>query len=91
MELHLNRRLAERRVYPAFDIDRSSTRREELLLNEYTLPRVWLMRRMMGQLMSAQPKGAGYAQVEATQALIERMSSTKSNAEFLELLQKGNM
>jgi transcription termination factor Rho len=91
MELHLNRRMAERRVYPAFDIERSSTRREELLLDEYTLPRVWLMRRMMGQLMNSQPKGAGYDQVEATQALIERMASTKSNAEFLELLQKGNM
>jgi transcription termination factor Rho len=91
MELHLNRRMAERRVYPAFDIERSSTRREELLLDEYTLPRVWLMRRMMGQLMNAQPKGAGYDQVEATQALIERMASTKNNAEFLELLQKGNM
>jgi transcription termination factor Rho len=91
MELHLNRRMAERRVYPAFDIDRSSTRREELLLDEYTLPRVWLMRRMMAQLMNAQPKGAGYDQVEATQALIERMSNTKNNAEFLELLQKGSM
>jgi len=91
MELHLNRRMAERRVYPAFDIERSSTRREELLLDEYTLPRVWLMRRMMSQLMNAQPKGAGYDQVEATQALVERMASTKNNAEFLELLQKGNM
>jgi len=91
MELHLNRRMAERRVYPAFDIERSSTRREELLLDEYTLPRVWLMRRMMGQLMNPQPKGAGYDQVEATQALVERMASTKSNKEFLELLQKGSM
>ena len=91
MELHLNRRMAERRVYPAFDIERSSTRREELLLDEYTLPRVWLMRRMMGQLMNPQPKGAGYDQVEATQALVERMASTKNNKEFLELLQKGSM
>jgi transcription termination factor Rho len=91
MELHLNRRMAERRVYPAFDIERSSTRREELLLDEYTLPRVWLMRRMMGQLMNPQPKGAGYDQVEATQALVERMANTRNNAEFLELLQKGNM
>ena len=91
MELHLNRRMAERRVYPAFDIERSSTRREELLLDEYTLPRVWLMRRMMNQLMNPQPKGAGYDQVEATQALVERMASTKNNAEFLELLQKGSM
>ena len=89
MELHLNRRLSERRVYPAFDIERSSTRREELLLDESTLQRVWLMRPMMAQLMAQQPKGAVYDQAEATQALIERIAKTRSNAEFLELLQKG--
>jgi transcription termination factor Rho len=88
MELHLNRRLSERRIYPAFDIDRSSTRREELLLDEYTLPRVWLMRRMLGQLMASPPNGAGYDLGAATEALIDRMASTGSNAEFLELLQK---
>jgi transcription termination factor Rho len=86
MELHLNRRLAERRIYPAFDIDRSSTRREELLLDEPTLARVWLMRRMMGQLMASPPNGAGYDQVEATKALVDRIAGTRSNAEFLELL-----
>jgi transcription termination factor Rho len=90
MELHLNRRLSERRVYPAIDIDRSSTRREELLLDEFTLPRVWLMRRMMGQLMASPPKGAGYDQVEATKALVDRMAGTKSNADFLELLSRDN-
>jgi transcription termination factor Rho len=84
--LHLNRRLAERRIYPAFDIDRSSTRREELLLDEPTLARVWLMRRMMGQLMASPPNGAGYDQVEATKALVDRIAGTRSNAEFLELL-----
>jgi transcription termination factor Rho len=88
MELHLNRRLAERRIYPALDIDRSSTRREELLLDKDTLPRVWLMRRMLGQLMAPPPSGAGYDAPAATEVLIERMARTKSNAEFLELLNR---
>ena len=88
MELHLNRRLAERRIYPAFDIDRSSTRREELLLDRDTLAKAWLMRRMLAQLMAPPPNGAGYDQGAATEALIGRIASTKSNADFLELLQR---
>ena len=88
MELHLNRRLAERRIYPAFDIDRSSTRREELLLDRDTLAKAWLMRRMLAQLMASPPNGAGYDQGAATEALIGRIASTKSNADFLELLQR---
>ncbi len=91
MELHLNRRLAERRIYPAFDIGRSGTRREELLLDEYTLSRVWLMRRMLAQLMAPPPNGAGYDIAEATQVLIERIARTKNNAEFLELLNKSGV
>jgi transcription termination factor Rho len=88
MELHLNRRLAERRIYPAFDIDRSSTRREELLLDKDTLARVWLMRRMLGQLMAQPPSGAGYDTGKATQVLVERIAGTKGNAEFLSLLNR---
>jgi transcription termination factor Rho len=87
MELHLNRRLSERRIYPAFDIERSGTRREELLMDEQTLARVWLMRRMLAQLMTSPPNGAGYDIGQATQALIDRLSSTRSNADFLDLLQ----
>jgi transcription termination factor Rho len=90
MELHLNRRLAERRIYPAFDIDRSSTRREELLLEKDALARVWLMRRMLSQLMASPPGGAGYDIAAATEVLIERVSRTKSNAEFLALLNRDN-
>ena len=90
MELHLNRRLAERRIYPAFDIERSSTRREELLLDKDTLSMVWLMRRMLAQLMSPPPNGAGYDVAEATSVLIDRVASTKSNADFLALLNKGS-
>jgi transcription termination factor Rho len=89
MELHLNRRLAERRIYPAFDIDRSSTRREELLLDKDDLARVWLMRRMLAQLMASAPKGAGYDLGDATSVLIDRLASTKNNVEVLALLNKG--
>ncbi len=88
MELHLNRRLAERRIYPAFDVERSGTRREELLLDKDTLGKVWLMRRMLIQLMSNPPSGAGYDVADATSFLIERMSSTKDNEEFLNVLNR---
>ncbi len=90
MELHLNRRLAERRIYPAFDIDRSGTRREELLLSKDTLARVWLMRRMLAQLMASPPSGAGYDVAAATEVLLERLARTKSNADFLELLKRDS-
>lgn len=86
MELHLSRRLQERRVFPAFDVERSSTRKEELLLGPDILQRVWLMRRMMGQMMSPPPNGAGMDQVEATEAIIDQMKRTDSNYEFLEML-----
>jgi transcription termination factor Rho len=90
MELHLNRRLAERRIYPAFDIERSSTRREELLLEKDALARVWLMRRMLAQLMASPPGGAGYDIGAATEVLIERVAGTRSNAEFLALLNRDS-
>jgi transcription termination factor Rho len=86
MELHLSRRLQERRVYPAIDIERSSTRREELLLGPDVLQRVWLMRRMYLQMVSPPPQGAGMDPAVATEAILQRMARTKSNAEFLESL-----
>lgn len=86
MELHLSRRLQERRVYPAIDIERSSTRREELLLGPDILQRVWLMRRMYLQMVSPPPQGAGMDPAVATEAILQRMARTKSNAEFLESL-----
>jgi len=89
MELHLNRRLAERRIYPAFDIERSGTRREELLLSKEDLSKVWLMRRMLAQLMASPPNGAGYDMADATSVLIERIGGTKNNVDFLALLNKG--
>jgi transcription termination factor Rho len=86
MELHLSRRLQERRVFPAFDIDRSSTRREELLLGPDITQRVWLMRRMFSQMITPPPNGAGMDQVNATEALIQRFSRTENNQAFLETL-----
>ncbi len=79
MELHLNRRLAERYIYPAFDIERSGTRREELMLDPETTARLWTMRRMIDAL------GGG---LEAIAPILERLAKTKNNAEFLGLLNK---
>ena len=86
MELHLSRRLQERRVFPAIDIERSSTRREELLLSPEVLQRVWLMRRMYLQMIGAPPQGAGMDPAVASEAIINKMSKTKDNQEFLEAL-----
>jgi len=86
MELHLSRRLQERRVFPAIDIERSSTRREELLLGPDMTPRVWLMRRMYDQMVTAPPHGAGLDPSTATEAILQRLGRTANNAEFLETL-----
>jgi len=88
MELHLNRRLAERYIFPAFDIRRSSTRREELLLGEETLEKVWIMRKMISYMMVPPPSGAGLDIAGALNALLERLARTKSNQEFLATLSK---
>jgi len=86
MELHLSRKLQERRIFPAFDIERSSTRREDLLLGPDILQRVWLMRRMVSQMMAPPPNGAGMDNANATEALVDRMRRTDTNEEFLEML-----
>ena len=83
MELHLDRRMAERRIFPAIDIVRSGTRREELLLEENVVKQVWLLRRMMS-MISADSNNP----TEATERLLERLSKSSSNAEFIATLQK---
>jgi transcription termination factor Rho len=88
MEIHLSRRLAERRIFPAFDILASGTRREELLLGEKTAQRTYLMRRMLSHLMAPPPQGAGYDITAAMEAFLQRFSKTKSNEEFLASLTK---
>src|SRR5512137_2008189 len=59
MELHLSRRLQERRIFPAFDIERSSTRREELLIESPILSKIWTMRRMIAHMSATMPQGRG--------------------------------
>jgi transcription termination factor Rho len=74
MELHLNRKLANRRVFPAIDVRLSGTRREDLLLEEDELKKVWLLRKVLDS----------YETVDATEQLIERLKEYKSNEQFLE-------
>ncbi|MCP4359569.1 MAG: transcription termination factor Rho [Chloroflexi bacterium] len=87
MELLLSRRLQERRIFPAFDIERSSTRREDLLLSGDELQRVYTMRRMLGHLMDT----PGYDISTATGAVLQQMRNTRTNYEFLEALTKDMM
>ena len=74
METLLDRNLADRRIFPAIDVNRSGTRKEELLLGEEELQRVWLLRKILSDLNP----------VEAMEFLLEKMSGTKNNKEFLE-------
>ncbi len=78
MEVHLDRKLAERRLYPAIDISRSGTRREELLLDEETLRQVWLLRRMVSMVATDSINSS-----EATEKVIERLRNSKDNKDFL--------
>ncbi len=78
MEIQLDRRLFERRTFPAMDIERSSTRREELLLDESTVKQIWLLRRMISMISSN-----SNTFVETTERVLERLAKTTSNAEFL--------
>ena len=72
-ELHLDRRLVEKRIWPAMDVNKSGTRREELLLNEDELRRIWILRRVLNDMNPA----------EAMELLTSRMRKTKTNEEFL--------
>jgi transcription termination factor Rho len=78
MELHLDRRLAERRIFPAFDIVRSGTRREELLMSADTLQRVWTLRRMIDMLRQTGE--------DPLEPVLERLRRTRNNKVFLETL-----
>ena len=78
MELQLDRTLFQRRIYPAIDIKRSNTRKEELLVNEKELQRIWLLRKVLNELNS----------IEAMELLIEKISKTKTNEDFLESMNK---
>jgi transcription termination factor Rho len=73
MEIHLDRRLVDKRVFPAIDVNRSGTRKEELLLSEYELNRVWVLRKVLNPLSS----------VDSMELLIEKIKETQSNNDFL--------
>ena len=74
MEIHLDRKLAERRIYPAIEIKKSGTRREELLLSKEELEAVWVLRKALASLDT----------VEAASTLINKLKKTKTNREFYE-------
>jgi len=81
MEVRLDRKLSERRIFPALDIDASSTRKEELLLSEEELVVAWKLRRVLGALDPAQ----------ALELVVDRMRQSKTNAEFLRHIQRANI
>jgi transcription termination factor Rho len=78
MEIHLDRKLSDKRIFPAIDINRSGTRKEELLLNTEELNKVWILRKLLAPLTV----------VDSMEFLLEKMDGTKNNAEFLSLMNK---
>ena len=80
MELHLDRSLAERRIYPAIDVEKSGTRQEQLLFDEKKMQKIVTLRNMLALFKDP---------AEQTMAIIERLSKTKNNDEFLKSLNKG--
>ncbi len=80
MEVNLERKLVDKRVFPAIDINKSGTRKEELLLSRDDLNRVWVLRKVLNPL----------SPVEAMELLLDKMARTKSNAEFLGSMSNGS-
>ena len=76
MEVHLDRRLVEKRIYPAIDINKSGTRKEELLLPKDVLNRMWILRKLLQPLNT----------VDAMVFLLDKMEKTKNNSDFLEMM-----
>jgi transcription termination factor Rho len=77
-EIHLDRRLSDKRLFPAIDLQRSGTRKEELLIPKDDLSRIWVMRRVLNPL----------SPTEQMEVVLERIEKTKSNAEFLASMQQ---
>jgi transcription termination factor Rho len=80
LEIHLNRRMMEKRIYPAIDINRSGTRREELLMNKEALQKVWILRRLLHDM----------DEIAAMEFMLDKMRATKSNQEFFDMMRRGN-
>jgi transcription termination factor Rho len=79
MEINLDRRLVDKRLFPAIDISRSGTRKEELLIKDKELNRIWILRKVLTQL----------SEVESMELLLEKIGKTKTNKEFLDQMDKG--
>ena len=79
MEVHLERRLAEKRIYPAINVLRSGTRREELLLKPDVLQKTWILRKLLSDM----------DEVEAMEFLLQRLKATKTNQDFFDLMRRG--
>jgi transcription termination factor Rho len=79
MEIHLERRLAEKRVYPSINVNRSGTRREELLLRPEVLQKVWILRKLLYSM----------DEIEAMEFLLDKMKQTKTNGEFFDMMRRG--
>jgi len=77
--IHLERRLAEKRVYPSINVNRSGTRREELLLKPEILQKVWILRKLL----------YGMDEIEAMEFLLDKLKQTKNNGEFFEMMRRG--
>jgi transcription termination factor Rho len=78
MEVHLDRRIAEKRIYPAININRSGTRREELLMEPDELQKVWILRKVLHSM----------DELDAVEFMLNKLKSTKTNSEFFESMKK---
>ncbi len=79
MEINLDRRLVDKRLFPAIDINRSGTRKEELLIEENDLNRIWILRKVLSQL----------SEVDAMELLVDKLGKVKTNSDFLNAMSKG--
>jgi len=79
MEVHLERRLAEKRVYPAINLNKSGTRREELLIKADVLQKIWILRKLL----------YGMDEIEAMEFILDKMKATKTNVEFFDMMRRG--
>ena len=78
-EVHLSRRIAEKRVFPAIDINRSGTRREDLLIEPELLQKIWILRKLLYSM----------DEIEAMEFILDKMRATKNNVEFFDMMRRG--
>jgi transcription termination factor Rho len=78
MEIHLARRIAENRVYPAIDINKSGTRREELMIEQVLLQKVWILRKLLHPM----------DEIQAIEFMLDKLKATKSNEEFFNFMKR---